>query len=47
MNPFFDEAPKGPVTDTIPEVDRAIQGGILGGQKVFSAAGAIGSKLDG
>ncbi len=42
-NPF-DEKPKGPVTDTIPEVDRAIQGGILGGQKIFSAAGAIASK---
>ena len=41
----FEEAPKGPITDTIPEVDRAIQGGILGGQKIFSAAGAIGSKL--
>lgn len=45
MNPYMkDEEPKGPPEITVPEIDRAVMGGIMGGQKIFSAAGAIGSK---
>jgi CubicO group peptidase (beta-lactamase class C family) len=40
----IEEAPKGPPEITIADVDRAISGGILGGQKIYSAAAAIASK---